>query len=174
MNAAILMASAVCILIGLFPRPGGTPAALGEPPARLLLQRGRGLPAVHPGRGGGLILTAKILEKGIKVPPWVSIEYLIYLPLFFCSQKVCDYTTFFDRKIDNAYTSTSSKSMYKLAEKTAMFDGAIDDLYRKSADTARRIADTTRSFDENMDHIYEAPGTSCAGWRKGPASLTGA
>jgi hypothetical protein len=33
------------------------------------------------------ILTAKILEKGIKVPPWVSIEYLLYLPPFTVPRK---------------------------------------------------------------------------------------
>ena len=158
MNTAILLVSAACILIGAFP-------ALIEPimPSQSLqLYSYSGILGSLQFILAGLlifILMNKILEKGIKVPPWVSIEYVLYLPLTFCSKMACEYTTLFDKKIDSVYTS-SSKSMYKLAEKTAMFDGAIDGFYKKSATTARRVADSTRSFDKNIDDMYERSGSS--------------
>ena len=159
MNTAILMVSAICILIGVFP-------SLVEPllpnETHLHVYSVAGVTASLQFILAGVVIfviTAKILEKGIKVPPWVSIEYLLYLPLFFCSKKACEYVTTIDRQIDQAYTN-GSKSMYKIAEKTAMFDGAIDDLYRRSADTARKLADSTKSFDENIDGMYERSGES--------------
>ncbi len=157
MQAAILCVSALCVLIGVFPAlvqsivPGAT---------SLDVYSFSGVTGSLQYVVAGIVVflfTHKILEKGIKAPVWMSIEYLIYLPLFTTCQKACEVVSRADRQIDNVYT-ISSNTMYRLAEKTAKFDGAVDDFYEKSADTARRFADTTKSFDENIDDMYEKSG----------------
>ncbi len=126
-----------------------------------------------------------VLKKGIHLPPWVSVEYLIFNPLGkavykrFCSYgstldssvdnlymktgrnlyQFCQYITTLDKSIDSAF-QRSAEVGRNLAERTRYLDQAIDEGYTKTGTAARKIADHTRRFDEGIDEGYAKTGNA--------------
>ncbi len=134
----------------------------------------------------GLLLflnLAAILKRGIHLPPWVSIEFLIFNPLGkalfnrFCKYgtvldssvddfymksgknlyQFCQYITTMDKGIDRVFTR-SSEIGREMADRTRYLDEAIDEGYSRTGEAARRLADGSRKFDEGLDEGYEKTG----------------
>ncbi len=141
--------------------------------------------AVRLGIAGLLLFLnlSAILKKGIHLPPWVSVEYLIFNPLGKAVYKrFCDYGSTIDSSVDNLYMKTgrnlyqfcqyittldksidsafqkSAEAGRSLAERTRYLDQAIDEGYTKTGDAARKIADHSRRFDQGIDEGYVRTG----------------
>ncbi len=121
MDLAILLVSAVCIMFGIFP-------VLVEP----LLPSGASI-SVYSFSGVAaslqiilagvviFIIAYRVLEAGIKIPPWVSVEFLVYLPALYASRKACELTTLFDTNINTLY-----ESMGRTSKDACNYVGVLD------------------------------------------------
>ncbi len=111
----------------------------------------------------GLLLflnLAAILKRGINLPQWVSIEFLIFNPLGkLLFNRFCQYGTALDATVDDFYMK-SGKSMYQFCQYITTIDKSIDSALEKSAETGRGLAERTRYLDEVIDDSYTRTGTA--------------
>ncbi len=154
MQGAILTAALLCVVIGIYP---GIMASLLPYGSSLHVYSFHGITAALQYILAGAVIfffMRKILEQGISLPGWLSIEVLLFPPLTWLLKKIISYSGIFAAKTDQAYTF-SGRSMLKMAEKAAKFNGSLDDLYSKSALYARKLVDSTKSFEERIEIFYD-------------------
>ncbi len=111
----------------------------------------------------GLLLflnLAAILKRGIHLPPWVSVEYLIFNPLGkVLFNRFCQYGTALDTSVDDFYMKTG-KNMYQFCQYITTIDKSIDRALEKSAETGRELAERSRYLDEAIDEGYSRTGNA--------------
>ncbi len=109
----------------------------------------------------GLLLflnLAGILQRGIHLPPWVSVEYMIFNPLGKALfKRFCQYGQTLDSSVDNFYMKTG-RSMYEFCQYITTLDKSIDSAFQKSAEAGRSLAERTRYLDEAIDEGYSKTG----------------
>jgi formate hydrogenlyase subunit 3/multisubunit Na+/H+ antiporter MnhD subunit len=90
-------------------------------------------------------------------PHWLSIEYLLYRPLYRALFKGCRLVTKLDRNLDHIY-ETSGKTGQRLVSFTQMFDGALNEAYEKSGRLAKGLAERAEQFDSSLNEACEKSG----------------
>jgi len=106
------------------------------------------------------VLLNKVLERGIKVPAWFSIEQLVYKPISRVTMKVfCRAGNYLDKSVNSLYLK-SGKVFLRICEMVMKFDNLIDDLYVKGGSTAYRLAEKSRHIDGSIDDAYHAAGST--------------
>lgn len=119
----------------------------------------------------------------VKLPTWLSIEYIIFAPLARLAYwsiirfgnsldgsvnnlylkigisflRLCSYVGNFDTNLDRFYERSSRSALY-FVEKSKHFDDALNEAYEKTGYTARELADRTSMFDGALNKAYEATG----------------
>ena len=181
---AIIGTSAFCIILGAYPQMISTLIPYASKVVGIYSLDGI-WGAVRLIIAGLLLFLnmAAILQRGIQLPPWVSVEYLIFNPLGKALfKRFCHYGTALDSSVDNLYMKTgrnlyqfcqyittldksidgafqkSAEAGRSLAERTRYLDEAIDEGYTKTGDAARKFADRSRSLDESIDEGYVKTG----------------
>jgi len=129
------------------------------------------------------VLLARVLERGIKPPAWMSIEGLIFNPVSKYSLNLfCKAGNYLDSSVNELYTRTGEnflrvskmiskidssidtfytrggRTAYRLAEKARTLDGSIDNAYERTGHTAYRLADRSNRLDEALNQAYEKSG----------------
>ncbi len=111
----------------------------------------------------GLLLflnLAAILQRGIHLPPWVSVEYMIFNPLGKALfKRFCQYGTTIDSSVDNFYMKTG-RNMYQFCQYITTLDKSIDSAFQKSAEAGRSLAERTRYLDQAIDEGYARTGSA--------------
>ncbi len=179
-QVAILGTAAFCIILGIYPQLISPLIPYASKVTGIYTLDGI-WGASQLGIAGLLLFLnlSNLLKKGIHLPPWVSVEYLIFKPLGqrmynrFCQYgstidssvdnlymksgrrlyEFCQYITTLDRGIDRTF-ERSSEIGRGLAERTRYLDQAIDEGYSKTGDAARHFADRSRQLDQSIDEGY--------------------
>lgn len=156
---AILGTAAFCIILGVYPQMVSPLIPYASPVVGIY-----GLDGIWGSLRlviAGLLLfmnLAAILKKGIHLPPWFSIEYLIFNPLGkLLFNRFCQYGTNLDSSIDNFYMK-SGRSMYQFCQYITTLDKGIDSAFERSAEAGRSLAERTRYLDEAIDEGYTKTG----------------
>ena len=146
MKAAILLTSASCIILGVYPQ---LVKNILPYHSKLAVYNMAGIVTALQFLGIGLVAFValkRVLEKGIKLPVWMSMEHLFYGPLYRAIIKGCRIVSRLDRDLDQAYEK-SGKTGSALVSFTQMFDGAINTAYEKSGNMVKHLAERTEQFD---------------------------
>jgi multicomponent Na+:H+ antiporter subunit D len=157
MKAAILIASASCIVLGVYPY-----LVNGILPyhSKLAVYNPDGIIAALKFLGIGLatfVVLGKVLERGIKPPVWLSAEYLLYALIHRTLFKFCRLMNILDQDLNQLYEA-SGKSGRVFVFITQMFDGAINETYARSGKLAKRLADGSQALDASLNEAYENSG----------------
>ncbi len=157
MKAAIILASASCIVLGVYPY---LVKNILPYHSKLTVYNPAGIITALQFLGMGLVAffaLNKVLERGIKPPAWMSMEYLFYGPIYRTVFRCCRIVSKLDRDLDHIY-EMSGKSGSILVSFTQRFDGALNDAYEKSGGMARRLAERAEQFDSALDDAYGKSG----------------
>lgn len=129
------------------------------------------------------ILTARILEKGVKLPAWCSIEYLVMVPVsklllrVLCRSGVsldtslnniyreignrfvsaCRRVASVDSSLDGFYMNTGRKTVQTLG-RTKELDGAINIVYERTGERVGQITEHAKIFEGAINRTYEITG----------------
>jgi len=183
-QVAIVGTAAFCIILGVYPQLVSPLIPYASEVHNIYTTSGI-WGALQLGIAGLLLFLnlSSLLKKGIHLPPWVSVEYLIFKPLGQgVYNRFCHYGTSIDSSVDNFYMR-SGRKLYEfcqyitamdkgidtafersaeigrgLAERTRILDETIDESYAKTGDAAKRIAYRTKSLDESIDQSYAKTG----------------
>ena len=170
MKAGIMLASAFCLILGIWPQLMGGILPFGS---KLAVYSAQGVSSAMQFLVIGLlvfIVLKNVLEKGIKPPSWLSVEYLFYRPLYRAVLRACQIVCTLDRDLDQLYESSSRLARHT-ASLTKSFDAAINEAYERSSDLARRLADGTQQFDSSLNEAYEKSGQLARGLADKTAQL---
>lgn len=111
----------------------------------------------------GLLLflnLAAVLQRGIHLPPWLSLEYLVFNPLGQALfKRFCQYGVTIDSSVDNFYMKTG-RNLYQFCQYITTMDKGIDQVFARSAQAGRSLAERTRSLDEAIDEGYSKTGSA--------------
>lgn len=158
-HLAIIGTAAFCIILGVYPQMISTLLPYASDVGHIYY-----LEAIWASVRlviAGLLLflnLAAILKKGIHLPPWVSVEYLIFNPLGkVLFKRFCQYGTSIDSSVDNFYMKTG-RSMYEFCQYITTLDKSIDTAFEKSAEAGRSLAERTRYLDQAIDEGYSKTG----------------
>lgn len=158
-HLAIIFTAALCVGLGIYPQFISTllPYSSSVTGIYSLYGMWSSLRLILIGMAVFAVLSPA-LKKGIHVPPVVSIEYLIFIPISRILYKTfCKYGTFLDYSVDNLYLK-SGESLNQLCHYITTLDKGIDSAYDKTSSIGRSLADRTEKFDKSIDEGYSKTG----------------
>ncbi len=95
-----------------------------------------------------------------QAPQWLSVEYLVYLPMtHFFLRTCCNFGAKFDTAINDVYLKTGKLST-GMCRYVGSLDASLNDAYEKSGGIARRLAEGTERFDSSLNEAYEKSGSA--------------
>jgi len=157
MKAAILIASASCIVLGVYPYlvnailPYHSNLAVYNPDGIITALKFLGIGLV------AFVALVKVLERGIKPPAWLSAEYLFYALVYRTLFKFCRLMNILDQDLNHLYEA-SGKSGRVFVCFMQMFDGTLNETYARSGKLAKRLADGSQALDASLNEAYENSG----------------
>ena len=158
-HLAIIATASFCVLFGAYPKLVATFLPYSTSVTNIYTIDSMWA-AVRLGIAGLLLFLnlAAMLKKGIHLPKWLSIEYLIFNPLGkLLYNRFCQYGMALDSSVNNLYMK-SGKSMYELCRYVTSMDKGIDTLFEKSGKAARSLVDKSRYLDQAIDDGYTRTG----------------
>ncbi|HSW35368.1 MAG TPA: proton-conducting transporter membrane subunit, partial [Candidatus Limnocylindrales bacterium] len=163
-HLAIVGTAALCVILGVYPQliSGLLPYATSVSVYSL-----EGVWAALRLNIAGVLLflnLAKLLQKGIYLPPWASIEYVIFAPLGKLILRLfCTYGVTIDSTVNTLYLK-SGNGLYQFCQYVTSLDKGLDKVvdggYVRIGDAARRITNLDSSLDQafvsGYTHIGDA------------------
>jgi len=156
---AIIGTAAFCIILGVYPQMIAPIIPYASKVVGIYTFDGI-WGAVRLALAGLLVFLnlAAILQRGIHLPPWVSVEYMIFNPLGKALYKrLCQYGTAVDSSVDNFYMKTG-QNLYQFCQYITTLDKGIDSAFQRSSEIGRGLADRTRYLDQAIDEGYTRTG----------------
>lgn len=155
MKMSLVLMSILCLLFGIYPQPLANILPYGS---SLAVYSTKGIMAALQNLVIGVLIFAairKLLEKGVSVPNWVSVEYLFYAPMGRLVLAICSAVNIIDRDIDRFYDK-SGRIAYGLANKMNKFDSAIDEMQEMFGSSVYKAAKKVNRLDGAIAEMQEA------------------